>query len=386
MTAAVMSIFLNTAGINTVTASLQSIADAFPAISYTNILLIYTLPALVVIPFSILAGIAAGSKIKYRTLVISGLVLFVVGGMAPAFMNNFMAILFSRAVFGVGLGILTPLGNALVLNLFDGQKRANMLGMGTVVMNVGCIGLQLFGAYLCVIDWHYVFLAHALGVVSLIIALFLLPEPQTVRPEKVTNDTCQKVSIPMFVYIQCALYGIAVICFNPMLSSMSTIIQTSNMGNASSAGIVLSVFTVGSMLAGTVFGKAFQILNRFTIPIGLLMTALGMGCIYYAHNLIVIIIGSVLAGGFSIVLPSIMMNMGTLVSSARFATAVGILMALMNLGVFLSAYYMAVLTQITGNASPKLPVFVGMLVFGISAIMLTLINLRAPHVIETFEA
>lgn len=387
MTAAVMSVFLTSAGTNTVTSSLQSIADAFPTIAYTSILLVYTLPSLVIIPFSIFAGMMVGSKIKYRTLVIFGLVLFIVGGVAPAFMNDFAAILFSRAVFGIGLGILTPLGNALVLHLFEGQRRANMLGIGTVVMNIGCIALQLLGAYLCVINWHYVFLAHALGIVSLVIALFLLPEPQKEHSETTELILGKKSGIPASVYIQCALFGVGTMCMSPIMANMSTIIQTSHMGNAASVGIVLSVYTAGAMFAGAIFGKIYKAMNWYVIPGGLLMTAIGMGCVNYGNNLIMMTMGIVLAGiGFNFLAPSIMMNFGALISPTKSATAVGILMAFMNLGVFLTAYYIAILTHITGNTSPKFPVFAGMLIFGISAIVFVLINLRSSQVIETSEA
>ena len=93
------------------------------------------------------------------------LILFLAGGVAPAFLNNFTTLLLSRAVFGIGIGLLSPLGNALVLGLFEGQERANMLGLGGVVMNLGGIAFQMLVGFLAAISWRYV-LVHGLAVIS----------------------------------------------------------------------------------------------------------------------------------------------------------------------------------------------------------------------------
>jgi hypothetical protein len=44
-------------------------------------------------------------------------------------------ILVSRAFFGIGAGLCGPLGGALILKFFEGQQRANMLGISNVVTN-----------------------------------------------------------------------------------------------------------------------------------------------------------------------------------------------------------------------------------------------------------
>ena len=51
-----------------------------------------------------------------------GHIAFSLAGAAPIFMSNFTTILVARALFGVGLGIIMPLGN-LVLAFYEGQKE-----------------------------------------------------------------------------------------------------------------------------------------------------------------------------------------------------------------------------------------------------------------------
>ncbi|MDI3482059.1 MAG: hypothetical protein PWQ97_1714 [Tepidanaerobacteraceae bacterium] len=375
---AVMSIYFIAMGVGTITPAIQNIAEAFPQIGFTTILLVSTLPSLFIIPSTILAGILAGNKMKYRTLLIIGILLFLIAGACPAFMNDFTAILISRAVFGIGLGIISPLGNALVLKLFDGQERANMLGLGTVVMNIGGIALQMLGAVLCSINWHYAFLAHLLGVISFVLVLFMLPEPKK-EEQPLEQKAQEKINMPFAVYIISLLFGIATMLNYPMLVNMSTIIITGNMGNAASAGVVLSMFTVGGMVAGAIFGKLYQYTNRFAMSVGMLMEAIGMGFVYYANNLMLLTMGATLVGlGFSIIFPSVMMLVGMVVPPAGFAAASGILVAFMNLGGFVSTYYIALVAGISGQDAVRFPIFLSMVIYGIATLVYSLAKLKAP--------
>jgi len=218
VTLAVMSIFLIAMGIGTITPAIQNIAEAFSDIGFSTILLVSTLPSLFLIPSTAIAGVVAGNQVGYRTLLIWGILLFAVAGAAPAFMTGFGMILAARALFGVGLGVLAPLGNAMILNLYDGQERANMLGLSGVVMNLGGIILQLLGGYLCSFKWNYAFLAHLVAVVSLVMVIFMLPEP-----EKKQGAEAEKIIIPPAVYVISLLFGVGMMLNYPLLVNMSSI-------------------------------------------------------------------------------------------------------------------------------------------------------------------
>lgn len=373
-TVAVMSIYIIAMGVGTITPAIQNIAMAFPEVPFSTVLLVSTLPSLVLIPFTLLTGAIAGSKMSYRSLVILGIVLFLLGGTAPVFLNDFTTILVSRAVFGVGLGIISPLGNALILKLFDGQQRANMLGVGSIVMNVGGIILQMLGAFLCSISWRHTFLAHLLGVLSLLIVLFMLPEP-----EKVEQVAGEKAKVPGGVYAISILFGFCMMLNYPMLLNMSTIIIEGKLGEAPQAGFVLSMFTVGGMLAGAVFGKMFKIAGRFTIPIAMLLTSAGLGFVNYAGNLALLTVGATTVGlGFGIMMPGVMMIIGRITPPAAFAIASGVLMAIMNVGGFISTYYMQLLANITGDTSVRFPIFIGMVCYAIIAVIYALFSIKPP--------
>ena len=76
-------------GVGTITPALNAIFVQFSDLPITTLLLVSTLPSLTVIPATLIAGSVAGSKVKYRTLAIIGMTLFVLGGVAPYFATDF---------------------------------------------------------------------------------------------------------------------------------------------------------------------------------------------------------------------------------------------------------------------------------------------------------
>lgn len=378
---ALMSIFLFGMGNSIVTAALQNIAEAFPHIKYSTILLVSALPMLTIIPFTMLSGAVAGLKVKYRTLLITGYIIYVVAGTAPYFIHDFTLVLVARALFGAGLGILTPLGPALILRLYEGQARASVLGYSSIVTNIGGIILQLVGATLCAISWRNTFLAHLLGMISLTIILFALKEP-----EKVIKSAGQKIKLPVKAYVIFFMFGLFALLANPVLMNMSTIIITSNMGNAAAVGLILAMTTVGGMFSGAIFGKLYSKTSRYIIAIALLTTASGLVFVNFANNMLLLTAGAVVLGaGFGIMMPSITMIIGSIVVPAATSFAIGVMMAFMNIFGFSSTYYIELLARLTGNPSPKLPLYIAMVVFTLAGAIYALISFRmvpAPSAVK----
>jgi MFS family permease len=374
---AIMMIFFTGAGAGTVTSAIYTISEAFPTVPYVNIMLVSTVPSLMVIPFSIISGAIVGSKVKYRMLVMLGILLFVIGGVTPVFMNNIPAITVSMGVCGIGLGIIAPIGSSLILKLFDGQKRADMTGRGTVFMTTGAVVFQILASFLCSINWHYTFLAHAFGIISLVIIFFNLPEPEP-EPELTEIKTEGKVRLPASAYLYSILHGIFVAFSYPSVLNMSKIILSENIANVASVGIVNSMMTAGGVLAGIIFGKVYKKTKLFAMPIGLMLSTIGMCLVYFGNNLIMLMIGQIFVGtGMFLFFSSVTIALGRVVPPSGIGMSMGVMRATMNMGGFLATYYIAGLLWMTGNDSPRFPIFVSIWAFLIGAVILMLVNIKA---------
>ncbi|BAE82687.1 MFS transporter [Desulfitobacterium hafniense] len=183
---ALLSILFLPAGKAAATPALQNISEAFPNAARSAVMLISTLPSLVAIPFALLTGAVVGKKFNYKSMALMGTALIMVGGVTPAFINHEInIILLARAVFGAGIGIMMPLGKLLILKLFDGQARANMLGASAMVGNGGAVFFLMAGSVLCTFNWKYTFYAYLVAALPLIVVFFFLREPE--KEETVKN-------------------------------------------------------------------------------------------------------------------------------------------------------------------------------------------------------
>lgn len=364
-------------GVGTITPALNAIFVQFSDLPITTLLLVSTLPSLLVIPATIIAGAVAGNKVKYKTLAIIGMTLFVLGGVAPYFATDFTVILIERAVFGIGLGIMSPLANSLVMGLYEGDKVATMTGMVTLAMNIGGMVLQFMGGYFAAIGWNYSFLPHALGIISLIMVIFFLPEPAK-APVTAQTEVLPKEKLPVKVWITVLVYGIYTLTLYPMLVNMSTLIVNRELGTTATAGIVLAFLTIGGMLAGSVFGKVFKISGRFVMALGFGGAAIGLAMVVFAPNVFILTVGVFIEGlAMSTLMPASMMIIGMTAKPTQMAFAVSLFFAGMNLFGFLSTYWIGAIAGITGDAVTS-PIMVGMGVQAVFCIIYLVVNPLKP--------
>lgn len=362
---ALMAIFFVIPGALIVNPAIQTIADAYPTIPYTMILLVSTIPLLIVVPMSLISGAIAGNKVKYKHLLIAAMIFYIVGGSMPFVFEGFYAVLTARILYGIGVGILTPLANGIIIQLYDGQKRANMMGMGSMVINIASTVFILLSGLVSTIDLNFMWLIHLIGIVPLVLMMLYLPEPEKVdeHPEQV------KAKMSISVYFISAATIIIYMNLSTILLNMSTIVTTEKIGNAATAGTVLSMYTVGGIFAGSIFGKYFKLFGKMTNPSALLLISIGLAIVYFVQTIPLIIVGCTVAGiGFFILFPALLMDAGHRVSLAASAMVSAMVFSSINLGGFLASVYIGFLSQLFSNPSPRLPILVGMVVMFLVAI------------------
>ena len=161
-------------GVVGIASALSVIGSNFPELSQTDVQTLISIPCIVIIPVTLIVGKLMQVMSK-KLLALIGIVLFLVGGVVPAFMTSFLALQVLRGVFGAGVGILQVVSTALVAENFEGAERDRVQGNLQAFQMLGCAIMVFVGGWLATLGWNVVFYVHLIGVISLVVALTCLP-------------------------------------------------------------------------------------------------------------------------------------------------------------------------------------------------------------------
>ncbi len=140
--------------------------------------LLITLLSLPMFLLGPLGGIMA-DRLGRKKLLVPSIFLFGIFGGGCAFAPDFNILLILRVLQGIAGAPLMGIGNAIIGDLFSGQKRAEAMGVNTTAMYFGYIIYPLLGGALANLAWNYPFLPFFIAIPLGIIALVFLhcPEP-----------------------------------------------------------------------------------------------------------------------------------------------------------------------------------------------------------------
>ena len=142
--------------------SLSILAMTAPSISIANNLLqktftqqstaeiemISTLPNFGVLLLILFADTIA-NKFGIKRTIMAGLLMYLLGGVLPAFIPNYYAIVFLRFLMGCGIGLFNPFSVSLMYRFYKDQELSDMLGFQNTGQNLGNAGFGfLLGALL----------------------------------------------------------------------------------------------------------------------------------------------------------------------------------------------------------------------------------------------
>src|SRR5690625_2841205 len=148
--------------------ALGLIAKAFPDASPTMIKLILTAPSIMIIPFSFLSSYLT-SKLTKRTIIMIGLVIYLIGGIGPQFVPTIELLLALRLILGAGVGLVMPLSMSLINDYYTGKERTQMMGYNSAFSNFGGIVTMLLAGWLATFGWRTPFNVYFLGLIIFIL-------------------------------------------------------------------------------------------------------------------------------------------------------------------------------------------------------------------------
>ena len=155
--------------------ALGLVQEHFAGTDRSIVQMIVSMPALFIALTNMFLFRPLCKRLKARTLLIIGLLLYVVFGCTAGLFDNILLILICRAFVGIGVGIIMPLSTGLLSFYFTKDKQAPLMGYSSALNMMGGVVATLIAGALAMVSWRLSFLVYLLGLLSIFLSLIWMP-------------------------------------------------------------------------------------------------------------------------------------------------------------------------------------------------------------------
>ena len=338
---AILSIYIFGAAGGLMNANIQTSIEAWPLIPASQIRLINTLPALISLPTMLLVSSQIGKRITYKTSILIGTVLIILGGVAPFFYApSWTFVLAFRVIIGIGAGFY-GIRTALLIHTVPKTQRARYLGISGILGGLSSSIISPITGRLAEISWRHPFLINFFPILIGLFIWFGLKENTIIEETQLGQEDVEKEEFfPKQIILYILLQFIATMTMYPMLSGISTFMKERAVGSATVAGLVISSYLIGVASIGAILPTAQRLLKRKANATGFMLGAIGQMLVLIAPNPITIFFAAFLCGmGFSLISNTFQLYTARLAHHKKLALSSTLLIFATQAGVFASNYF-----------------------------------------------
>lgn len=330
---------------------LGTLQQHFPEASSLSIRLILTLPQIMIIPSSIAAGYFS-RRIPKKQLLITGLLLYTIGGLSGGLTGSLDMLLLCRALLGIGIGIIYPITTSLVSDFYHGERRTHMLGISTAVNNLGGVFATLISGFLASISWRMPFFIYLAAPFALICTMLWIPRVDAERERPASQPEYRWLTAPV-VRSLAGILGLNVI-FYTIPASTSMTISALALGSAVFCGLMLSIQNFCSFSAGTLFKHIYGYLSGSIRYLAVLLIISGFGLFLSVPRIPSLILSLILIGtGYGMLTPYYLLRISNSTRGHGRTAALSAASCCMFFGQFLNPLIISLLQRLVPGDAPS---------------------------------
>lgn len=341
---------------NAVSGTIPLMKQYFSNISEANVELLVVIPTGGVLLGTVVSGLIS-NKLGKKYTVLLGLIVSLVFGIIPAFFYNYPAIFLSRAMFGVGMGIFTPLSVSYITDVFPEKIRNRLLGWRNSVGAIGDSIMLFIAGFLINISWHATYLVFLFLIVPIVlVSLFVPKRLDRVIVEdgkEVEEDTSIKPSTNGGV-IQLAILFLFVCLFYSAISlKLASHMVESGIGSAADATRIFGFLVLCSIISGIAYEQLAKWCGRYTVFIFEVLTAVVMIAMPFTNSIPLLLV-LVLVAGFcnGIINPALTARMVAYSPKGSMNLTTSIILIGINVGSLVAPYFFQALGGVLGKKDP----------------------------------
>lgn len=359
--------------------ALASIQATFSNVDTTLIQQIIALPTLLMIVSSLFCGQIC-ARIGYRKTSYIAIALALLGGVMPAIMNGSIpVILFWRALFGLGYGLVFSLCIAAIGALWKGREQTTMYGVMTGVGALCAMGYSTAAGILAAMDWRYVFWAYLIIIPFALVIIAKLPEPPKEEVAKTASKEAKTGKLGSAIVIFAILAALSVAFTTSFMTNVAMVIMGTGMGQPQDIGFTMTLFSLGMAIGAFIYSLLKKFTKRFILAILFILFGACMAFMSNTTSLAMFTAAATVYGAlFGIVNPEYeKISVNLVAHPSRCADGASLFVALQGVGQFVGPFLCAGIAAIFGLAGVYYQWAIAwpiMLVGGIILFIVALIN------------
>ncbi|QAT43650.1 MFS transporter [Aminipila luticellarii] len=328
---------------------LGKVGEAFPTASTFELQLVVVMPFITSIPFSVISGKLA-KKYDKKNLIVLGLFIYGLAGITPFFCHTMHQILIFRLITGIGVGMVLPLPNSIIAELFTGTQRERMLGATTSVANVANVLDSIAVGFILTLGWKFPFLCFLVCFLIMFVAMAGLPKcPPAAQEISVSGELDSNKGVPKIAYALLAFMAVNWMFFAFNINNTALFMTSEHIGLPWMIGIAISLPGGISIISGLVFPNFYHKTRHFLVPIAIAIFAAGYIVMFYTHSFATQCVANCLIGFGSGLLPPYILNLTSQkVEPAKRDAAYGIVTAGIHIGFLSSPFVQLFISATTG--------------------------------------
>jgi predicted MFS family arabinose efflux permease len=340
---------------------------------------IMTIPVISMAIFGLIAGRLCAFFSK-KTVLLWGLFLFTVGGVAPILDDNIYYVLLMRVICGVGAGFVLPTYGSLIADFFEGDEKAQVMGLSATAAALLMIVIALVGGFLTVINWHYIYLTFLVGVILMVMAFFGIPKTSAERKSAAATSSLAVQRAPIGLpLISLAITAFLLFVVHPVVTIKAAVFfMEEGIGDAAFTGVTGAIMIAGIVLSGMLFKKIYVLLRNYTLGFGTLLFAVTYFVFFSSHSKLTSIIAMFVYGlAVTLVFPYLLVSATEIAVRKKSSQTliVAVVTSAAYLGQFCSVFYISLISAITGSSLSRSLFYVSG--FVLSAMFLILLAMAA---------
>ena len=350
----IFAMFLPIMAIIALAPALPTLLDHFKDVPNATALvpMLLTVPALCIALFGALAGYLT-DRFGRRKLFLGAMLLYLLGGATPFFLQRFSQVLTGRVLLGIAEAFVLAIGNALLADYFSPAERNKWLMIQGIVGPFLATGLLALSGQLAARGWQWPFLTYSATVPILVFAYFFIFEPER-RTNKIEIIGGKPFPIGVAVILCSVTLFVAIVYFVQPIQ-FSLVLHEIGVTDQALIGRISAVASIAVPLGAFTFRYSSRL--RIQLQLGLIFVLTGLGLVGisllrdYHQSAVAALVQQTAAG----------MTVPTLVAWAlsRFPAehrgrGMGLWAASFFIGQFASPLAVSILRGITGGLLPAI--------------------------------